>query len=76
MKNRAIYLPCDIGDTVYIFKYNSITNDFDIVAKTAKNIRYDAIDNMFMVSDGEFYREFGKKVFLTREEAENYLNKR
>ena len=74
MKNRAICLPYGIGDTVYVFKYDSITDDFDIVVKTVKTVRYDAIDNTFMVSDGEFYREFGKKVFLTREEAENYLN--
>ena len=74
MNNKVIYLPCEIGDTIYVYKYNTITGDFDIIAKTVKNVRYDAIDNMFMVSDGEFYREFGKKVFLTREEAENYLN--
>lgn len=74
MKNRAIYLPYDIGDTIYVSKYNTITDEFDIVSKTVKNIRYDAVDNTFMISDGEFYREFGKKVFLTREEAENYLN--
>ena len=58
----------------YVSKYNTITDDFDIVAKTVKNVRYDAIDNTFMISDGEFYREFGKKVFLTRGDAENYLN--
>ena len=38
MKNRAIYLPYDIGDTVYVFKYNLIIDDFDIVAKTVKNL--------------------------------------
>ena len=75
MKDKAVYLPCDIGDTIYVFKYNTIIADFDIVAKTVKNVRYDAMDNTFMISDGEFYREFGKKVFITREEAENYLNK-
>lgn len=70
----VFHLPCNIGDTIYVNKYSTITGDFDIVTRTVKNIRYDAIDNTFMISDGEFYREFGKKVFLTREEAENCLN--
>ena len=74
MNNKVIYLPCEIGDTIYVSKYNTITGDFDIIAKTVKNVRYDAIDNMFMISDGELYREFGKNVFLTREDVENYLN--
>lgn len=74
--DNIICLPCNIGDTIYVYRYNTITNDFDIVTKTVKNVRYDAIDDTFMVSDGEFYREFGKKVFLTREEAENCLNER
>lgn len=73
--NNTIFLPCNIGDTIYVSKYNTITDEFDIITRTVKNIRYDAVDNTFMISDGEFYREFGKKVFLTREEAENHLNR-
>lgn len=75
LNNTVVCLPCNIGDTIYVGKYNTITNEFDIVTRTVKNIRYDAVDNAFMISDGEFYREFGKKVFLTREEAENCLNR-
>lgn len=74
LNNTVVCLPCNIGDTIYVGKYNTITNEFDIVTRTVKNIRYDAVDNAFMISDGEFYRKFGKNVFLTREEAENYLN--
>ena len=76
VNNSIFHLPCNIGDTIYVSRYNTITDDFDIIAKTVKNVRYDAMDNTFMISDGEFYREFGKKVFLTREEAENCLNNR
>ena len=75
LSNNIVFLPCNIGDTIYVGKYNTITDKFDIVSRTVKNIRYDAIDNTFMISDGELYRKFGKKVFLTREEAKNHLNR-
>ena len=76
VNSDVVHLPCNIGDTIYVSKYNTITDEFDIVSRTVKNVRYDTVDNTFMISDGEFYREFGKKVFLTREDAEHYLNKR
>ena len=72
--NNAISLPCNIGDTIYTYRYNFEDNEFEIIDRPIKDIKYSVRDSTIMISDGEFLREFGKEMFLTREEAENYLN--
>lgn len=72
--NDVIYLPCDIGDIIYTYRYNFEDKEFEIIGRPIKDIQYSVKDSTIMISDGEFFREFGKEMFLTREEAENYLN--
>lgn len=80
-QGRLIKLPCNVGDTIYvnngftIFEYEvtltgysstSKESGFYFVTKSKKNS-----DTVQEFSDGDF----GKTVFLTREEAEAKLKK-
>lgn len=59
-QGRLIKLPCKVGDTVYFIK-----NSETIVKRKAD-----------MIFIGVFWEEFGKTVFLTKEEAEEKLKLR
>jgi len=84
---NAVELPCKVGNTVYTFSYGSILecyihkftviyeNDSNVIyaVLSAKSEEYCGMLNMFTrvkISD------FGKTVFLTREEVEKALAER
>ena len=56
-QGRLVKLPCKVGDTVYFIK-----NNRTVVERKAD-----------MIFIGVFWEEFGKKWFLTREEADAKL---
>ena len=62
-QGRLITLPCKVGTRIY-----RIVPDFSVCWPDP--VKYKVIWDTFKLSD--FY-EFGKKVFLTREEAEEAL---
>ena len=68
---RLVVLPCKVGDTVYLpNKYVGIIITFNIVEFCMFKDEYAIIDD----SDNEYkIEDFGKTVFLTREEAEKAL---
>ena len=84
MSNNVVVLPCNVGDTVYyVIDLGSlvdarvlemkilrveITDEMKFYAKTVKKFRYNYA--WFGSAD------FGKTVFLSREEAENVLKDR
>lgn len=78
-KSRFIELPCAVGDTVYCI--NSI-----FVGKTSKRkkvVKPKVVDFVFTTpflaeSEGMILREkeFGKTIFLSKEEAEQALKER
>ena len=75
-KSRFIELPCAVGDTVYCIQYC-----YDIATRKHKTrIQPKVVDFVFTTpfmaeSDGMILKErdFGKTVFLTKEEAEKAL---
>ena len=80
-EGRVIVLPCKVGDTVY-----AIVQVFDddgvrprIIEKKITGIGGNALNKVWMVNKGNKYEdrfspsEFGRTVFLTREEAEKAL---
>ena len=78
LNNTVICLPCNIGDTAYTYKFTFLPADereFEIIPKIIRDIQYNALENKIMISDGISFKELGKEIFLTREEAENYLNR-
>lgn len=70
---RLVDLPCKVGDEIFSFRWNVKNEKYEVHTGKVKNVRYDSSDGIVMVSDGEMYRVFGKKVFLTREAAEKAL---
>lgn len=70
-EGRCVVLPCKVGDTVYLsdFKYNKI------IERTVAHIEIDAVQIVHVhFGAGDLCLkpdDFGKIVFLTREEAEN-----
>lgn len=74
-EGKLIHLPCRVGDTVYSIKNYKINECgvtwIRIDTRTSITIR-------LMTKDYIFYdvsrKDFGKTVFLTREEAEKALN--
>ena len=70
-EGRLVALPCKVGDTVYLpNKYVGIIITFNIVEFCMFKDEYAIIDD----SDNEYkIEDFGKTVFLTREEAEKEL---
>lgn len=74
-EGKLIHLPCRVGDTVYSIK------NYHINECKVDWIRIDtrkSITIRLMTKDYIFYdvsrKDFGKTVFLTREEAERALN--
>lgn len=87
LKNGVIVPPCKVGDTVYVLTSDSITG-FEksrVKRMLLKNLQDGMTIKIIIpcVCDDwggavrEFYPEdFGKTVFLTREEAEQALKER
>lgn len=74
-KSRIVELPCDVGDKIYCDgKYFAD----DCEGKVMKFIVGDVKTNVYTYHRGEIdmifrFSDFGKKVFLTREEAEKSI---
>ena len=68
---RLLFLPCKVGDTVYLpNKYMKRIVSFNIVEFYIFKDGYAILDNF----ENEYeIEDFGKTVFLTREEAEKAL---
>lgn len=79
-KSRIVELPCKVGDTLYDI-YESVANGNTHIRELKVkdiHIRLDLRDKMWLSVCGYFFgfEEFGKTVFLTREEAEESLRKK
>ena len=78
---RVVVLPCKVGDTVYtivqVFGDDGVRPR--IIEKKITGIGGNALNKVWMVNKGNKYEdrfspsEFGRSVFLTREEAEKAL---
>jgi hypothetical protein len=75
-KSKFIELPCKVGDTVYSIKHNKV-NEYHVTSIqicTRVSIVIRLVNNCFTFHD-VFRKDFGKTVFLTKEEAEKALVK-
>ena len=83
-QSRLIELPCKVGDTVWSFVYETIICGEVIAIKyeiEVENYGTSIVEKItidFSDIDGEFeatvdFQDFGKKVFLTKEETEATL---
>ena len=80
-EGRVVVLPCKVGDTVYaivqVFGDDGVRPR--IIEKKITGIGGNALNKVWMVNKGNKYEdrfspsEFGRTVFLTREEAEKAL---
>lgn len=80
-EGRVIVLPCKVGDTVYaivqVFGDDGVRPR--IIEKKITGIGGNALNKVWMVNKGNKYEdrfspsEFGRTVFLTREETEKAL---
>lgn len=77
---RFVELPCKVGDTVYVIK--SIAEEEKIIQDHVETLGIgyyaDGI-NIYQwdgVKTDGYFEDFGKTVFLTREEAERALKER
>lgn len=68
-------LPCKVGQTVYAFDYP--TSNIVVVVKEAVEKIHLRDERIVVETDGGFYetKDFGRIVFLTKEEAEAALAK-
>ena len=82
---RCVVLPCKVGDTVYILNRILGTDNtvYDrICARKIRGYGGNALNKVWLFASGDSYdlsifpSEFGKTVFLTREEAEKALEER
>lgn len=81
---RCVVLPCKVGDTVYtnnrVLGADNAMHD-EICTRRIKGYGGNALNKMWLIANGDycdlsiFPSEFGKTVFLTREEAEKALRK-
>ncbi len=72
LENGVIVQPCKVGDILYdIYDYTTVK---EITVKEI-NIRIDKRNKPWLIIGGYYYGfvEFGKTVFLTKEEAEAKL---
>ena len=79
---RCVVLPCKVGDTVYMI-CRTLNADYiardEILARRVKGYGGNALNKVWLtVNNGSynlsvFPSEFGKTVFLTREEAERAM---
>ncbi len=76
-RSKFIELPCNIGDTVYSTKQNKVDECYvvsiQICTRVSITIRLATKYFIFYDVSGE---DFGKAVFLTKEEAEQALAER
>lgn len=82
---RVIILPCKVGNTVYtnnrVLGTDGTVYD-DVCARKIKGYGGNALNEVWLIASGEycdfsiFPSEFGKTVFLTREEAERAVEGR
>ena len=79
LKNGVIILPCSIGDTVYYHK-TLCDGKYTVVIEedTVKRFLINRIETLAIISFNHALScdDFGKTVFLTREEAEKALEER
>lgn len=73
-------LPCKVGDTVWDIKYNWVRGSVVTRYDTAQNIGKKYNEHIHIIFNG-FHgcfnvEDFGKTVFLTKEEAERALEQR
>ena len=77
LANGVIVLPCKVGDTVYDIYAAKANGEGEIRASKVTDIRIhlDKRNKAWLTIDGYYFAEddFGKTVFLTREEAEAAL---
>lgn len=79
---RVVVLPCKVGDTVYtnnrVLGADNAMHD-EICTRRIKGYSGNALNEVWLISNGDycdlsiFPSEFGKTVFLSREEAERAL---
>ena len=82
---RVIVLPCKVGDTVYtnnrVLGTDNAVHD-EICTRRIKGYGGNALNKVWLIASGGycdfsiFPSEFGKTVFLTREEAERAMEGR
>ena len=79
LANGVIVPPCKVGDTVYLFYpvrkgiYEAFVDEISLYKKSNFIV---ARDLYFNRRQTVFFEQFGKTVFLTKEEAENALKER
>lgn len=67
-EGRLLVLPCKVGDMAYFRRGR------DIIGDIVERIVLDGMNQVFVGAHKVFiFRDFGKTVFLTREEAEKAL---
>lgn len=72
-QGRLPKLPCKVGDTVYYINPNENTiNELVVYSFDIRPLQHFACDYMGARLN---FNQFGKTVFLTREEAETAINK-
>lgn len=80
LANGVVVLPCRIGDTVYdIYEaFHNGEGDVRALKVTDTHIHLDRRNKAWIIICGYYFAidDFGKTVFLTREEAEKALEKR
>lgn len=79
---RVVILPCKVGDTIYtnnrVLGADNAMHD-EICTRRIKGYSGNALNKVWLISNGDycdlsiFPSEFGKTVFLSREEAEKAL---
>lgn len=75
-RSRFVELPCRVGDTIYVVEKGKIMQDSVVTLYVAyfggdeETFQFDGIK-----TDG-YFSDFGKTVFLTKEEAEQALKER
>lgn len=77
LANGVIVLPCKVGDTVYDIYEAKVNGEGEIRALKVTDIRIhlDKRSKAWLIIGGYYFAvgDFGKTVFLTREEAEAAL---
>lgn len=79
LENGVKVFPCEIGDTVYYHKTLCDGKDTMVIEEdTVKRFLIYSIETLAMISFNHALScdDFGKTVFLTREEAEKALKER
>ena len=79
LANGVIVPPCKVGDMVYLFYpvrkgiYEAFVDEISLSKKSNFIVTRDLYFNR---RQAVFFEQFGKTVFLTKEEAENALKER